>query len=37
MSGWVYDIATGDVWEFDPNTGQFGPIGSPSILPAPPR
>jgi carbonic anhydrase len=35
MSGWVYDIATGDVWEFDPHTGQFGPIGSPSILPAP--
>jgi carbonic anhydrase len=35
MSGWVYDIATGDVWEYDPTAGQFGPIGSPSMPPAP--
>ncbi len=35
MAGWVYDIKTGDVWEYDPESGQFGPIGSPSIPPAP--
>jgi carbonic anhydrase len=36
MSGWVYDIATGDVFEYDPNAGQFGPIGPPSLPPAKP-
>jgi carbonic anhydrase len=33
MSGWVYEIASGDVFEFDPNAGQFGTIGPPSIPP----
>jgi carbonic anhydrase len=37
MAGWVYDIATGDVWEYDPHSGQFGPIGSQSVPPARPR
>jgi carbonic anhydrase len=36
MSGWVFDIATGDVFEFDPASGQFGPIAASSI-PPPPR
>jgi carbonic anhydrase len=35
MSGWVYDIATGDVWEYDPHSGQFGPIAAASVPPAP--
>jgi carbonic anhydrase len=34
MSGWVYEIATGKVFEFDPNIGQFGPI-APASLPPP--
>jgi carbonic anhydrase len=33
MAGWVYDIPTGDVFEFDPSAGQFGPIGAPSLPP----
>lgn len=33
MSGWVYEIAAGDVFEFDPSSGQFGPIGSSSVPP----
>jgi len=40
IGGWVYDIATGDVFEYDPTAGQFGPIGPASIppaAPAPPR
>jgi carbonic anhydrase len=37
MSGWVYDIPTGDVFDYDPSTGQFGPIGAPSIVPPPPK
>jgi carbonic anhydrase len=35
MSGWVFEIASGDVYEFDPTTGQFGPITAGSIPPAP--
>jgi carbonic anhydrase len=34
MSGWVFEIASGDVFEFDPNSGQFGPI-SHSATPPP--
>jgi len=34
MSGWVYEIATGEVFEFDPTVGQFGPI-PPSSIPPP--
>lgn len=37
MSGWVWDIATGDVFEFDPGAGQFGPIPPASIPPGPAR
>jgi carbonic anhydrase len=37
MSGWVWDIASGDVYEFDPNGGQFGAIPPASIPPPPPR
>jgi len=33
MSGWVYDIATGKVFDFDPNCGQFRPIPPPSMTP----
>jgi carbonic anhydrase len=33
MSGWVFEIGSGDVFEFDPNSGQFGPIAPPSIPP----
>ncbi len=29
MSGWVYDIASGNVFEYDPRSGQFGPIAPP--------
>jgi carbonic anhydrase len=36
MAGWVYDIATGDVWEYEPHSGQFGPIAAASVPPAPP-
>ena len=36
IGGWVYDIATGDVFEYDPTAGQFGPIGQPSIPPPAP-
>jgi carbonic anhydrase len=32
MSGWVFEIGSGDVFEFDPHSGQFGPI-APSIPP----
>ncbi|HEY8041892.1 MAG TPA: carbonic anhydrase [Polyangiaceae bacterium] len=35
MSGWVYEIASGDVFAFDPGVGQFGTIGPPSIPPPP--
>jgi len=35
MSAWVYEIASGDVYEYDPHTGQFGPMGAASIPPAP--
>jgi carbonic anhydrase len=35
MSGWVFEIATGDIFEFDPGAGQFGTIPPPSI-PRPP-
>jgi carbonic anhydrase len=34
MSGWVYEIAAGEVFEFDPSSGQFGPIGPSSVPPA---
>jgi carbonic anhydrase len=37
MSGWVYDIATGEVFEFDPVSGQFGPIPPVSLAPQPPQ
>jgi carbonic anhydrase len=33
MSGWVFDIATGDVFEFEPTSGQFGPIAASSMPP----
>jgi len=33
MSGWVFEIATGEVFEFDPRAGQFAPVGSPSVPP----
>jgi carbonic anhydrase len=33
ISGWVFQIATGDVFEYDPATGQFVPIGRPSVSP----
>ncbi|HTB77245.1 MAG TPA: hypothetical protein VK762_28570, partial [Polyangiaceae bacterium] len=36
LSAWVYEIASGDVLEYDPITGQFGPMGAPSIPPLPP-
>ena len=35
IAGWVYELASGDVFEFDPRAGQFAPVGSPSIPPAP--
>ena len=37
MSGWVFDIGSGDVFEFDPHTGQFGPIAPSSIPPPMPK
>ncbi len=37
MSGWVFEIASGDVFEYDPTTGQFGAIAPSSIPPAPPK
>jgi carbonic anhydrase len=33
MSGWVFEIGSGDVFEFDPHTGQFGPIAGSSMPP----
>src|ERR1019366_2065964 len=36
ISGWVFQIATGDVFEYDPAVGQFAPIGRPSIKPLAP-
>jgi carbonic anhydrase len=36
LSGWVFQIATGDVFEYDPAVGQFAPIGRPSIKPLAP-
>ena len=36
MSGWVFEIGSGDVFEYDPNIGQFAPIAASSI-PPPPR
>jgi len=36
LSAWVYEIASGDVLEYDPITGQFGPMGAASIPPLPP-
>jgi carbonic anhydrase len=36
MSGWVFHIAKGKVFEFDPTSGQFGPIAPPSLTPQPP-
>ena len=36
LSGWVFQIATGDVFEYDPGVGQFVPIGRPSIKPLAP-
>jgi carbonic anhydrase len=36
VSGWVFQIATGDVFEYDPGAGQFSPIGRPSIRPLAP-
>jgi carbonic anhydrase len=37
IAGWVYEIATGDVFEFDPNVGQFGAIAAASVPPLPPK
>jgi carbonic anhydrase len=34
IGGWVFDIASGEVFEFNPNAGQFGPI-SPASVPPP--
>jgi carbonic anhydrase len=37
MSGWVYKIETGQVFEFDPRVGEFIDLSAPSIPPpAPP-
>jgi carbonic anhydrase len=36
MSGWVFEIASGDVFEYDPNLGQFAPIAASSIPPPAP-
>jgi carbonic anhydrase len=36
VSGWVFQIATGDVFEYDPAAGQFAPIGRPSVRPLAP-
>jgi carbonic anhydrase len=36
MSGWVFEIGSGEVFEFDPNTGQFGAIAASSIPPPAP-
>lgn len=33
LAGWVFDIASGEVFEFDPRRGQFGPMSPPSIPP----
>jgi carbonic anhydrase len=35
MSGWVFEIGSGEVYEFDPRSGQFGPI-APSVPPPKP-
>ncbi|HLK37476.1 MAG TPA: carbonic anhydrase [Polyangiaceae bacterium] len=37
MTGWVFDIATGSVFEFDPGSGQFGPIRPGSLPPRKPQ
>ena len=37
MTGWVFEIATGDVFEFDPGVGQFGPIRPGSLPPQKPQ
>ncbi len=29
ISGWVYRIATGDIFDYDPHAGQFLPLGEP--------
>ncbi len=34
MAGWVFEIGSGDVFEFDPQTGQFASI-APSSIPPP--
>jgi carbonic anhydrase len=37
MSGWVFKIETGQVFEFDPRSGQFvDMLASPSVPPPPP-
>jgi carbonic anhydrase len=33
LSGWIFQIATGEVFEFDPSVGQFAPVRSASIRP----
>jgi carbonic anhydrase len=33
MSGWIFEIRTGEVFEFDPHTGQFGAMRAPSMPP----
>jgi carbonic anhydrase len=35
MSGWVFEIGSGEVYEFDPRSGQFGPIASSVPPPKP--
>jgi carbonic anhydrase len=35
MSAWVFEIRTGDVFDYDPATGQFGPIAPASVPPPP--
>ena len=38
IGGWVFDIGEGNVYEFDPAAGQFGPIAPQSVsAPPPPR
>lgn len=36
MNGWVFKIATGEVFDFDPVAGQFLPLGRKSTFPPPP-
>jgi carbonic anhydrase len=35
MSGWVFEIGSGEVYEFDPRSGQFGPIAASVPPPKP--